>query len=180
MLTRRPVVAGSLLMLVATALLISFFFLGSLRLQHVNGLDAFRTGLLFLPVALTTAIGAHLGSRLVTTAGPRVCAAAGTALAAAGCLPLALLPPPPTPGRPSCRPSRRPPSASAPSSSPRPPPPSASSPPTKPASPPASSTPPTNSAAPSAWPSPPPSPSPPPPASPPPSPSAPPPPPPQP
>ncbi|MFF0475365.1 DHA2 family efflux MFS transporter permease subunit [Streptomyces sp. NPDC004284] len=93
MLTRRPVVAGSLLMLVATALLISFFFLGSMRLQHVNGLDAFRTGLLFLPVALTTAIGAHLGSRLVTTAGPRACAAGGMALAAAGCLPLAFLTP---------------------------------------------------------------------------------------
>ncbi|CAM5401251.1 DHA2 family efflux MFS transporter permease subunit [Streptomyces tanashiensis] len=91
MLTRRPVVAGSLLMLVATALLISFFFLGSLRLQRVHGLDAFRTGLLFLPVALTTAIGAHLGSRLVTTAGPRACATGGMALAAAGCLPLALV-----------------------------------------------------------------------------------------
>ncbi|MFE7598751.1 MFS transporter [Streptomyces sp. NPDC057494] len=92
MLTRRPVVAGSLLMLVATALLISFFFLGSLRLQRIDGLDALRTGLLFLPVALTTAIGAHLGSRLVTTAGSRACAAGGMALAAAGCLPLALLP----------------------------------------------------------------------------------------
>ncbi|MEU4275984.1 DHA2 family efflux MFS transporter permease subunit [Streptomyces tanashiensis] len=91
MLTRRPVVAGSLLMLVATALLIPFFFLGSLRLQRVHGLDAFRTGLLFLPVALTTAIGAHLGSRLVTTAGPRACATGGMALAAAGCLPLALV-----------------------------------------------------------------------------------------
>ncbi|GGT07002.1 MFS transporter [Streptomyces tanashiensis] len=91
MLTRRPVVAGSLLMLVATALLISFFFLGSLRLQRVHGLDAFRTGLLFLPVALTTATGAHLGSRLVTTAGPRACATGGMALAAAGCLPLALV-----------------------------------------------------------------------------------------
>ncbi|MEU2233043.1 DHA2 family efflux MFS transporter permease subunit [Streptomyces vietnamensis] len=91
MLTRRPVVAGSLLMLVATALLIAFFFLGSMWLQRVHGLDAFRTGLLFLPVALTTAIGAHLGSRLVTTAGPRVCAAAGMALTAAGCLPLALV-----------------------------------------------------------------------------------------
>ncbi|MGW4700727.1 MFS transporter [Streptomyces sp. NPDC004285] len=93
MLTRRPVVAGSLLMLVATALLISFFFLGSLRLQRVDGLDALRTGLLFLPVALTTAIGAHLGSRLITTAGPRACAAGGMALAAAGCLPLAFLSP---------------------------------------------------------------------------------------
>ncbi|MFB7832978.1 MFS transporter [Streptomyces sp. NPDC056056] len=88
MFTRRPVVVGSLLMLVATALLISFFFLGSLHLQHGHHLDAFRTGLLFLPVALTTAIGAHLGSRLVSTAGPRVCATGGLAVAALGCLPL--------------------------------------------------------------------------------------------
>ncbi|MGW6393729.1 MFS transporter [Streptomyces sp. NPDC055103] len=93
MLTRRPVVAGSLLMLVATALLISFFFLGSMQLQHVYGLGALRTGLLFLPIALTTAIGAHLGSRLVTTAGPRACATGGLALAALGCLPLTFLTP---------------------------------------------------------------------------------------
>ncbi|MER5307103.1 MFS transporter [Streptomyces sp. NPDC002773] len=93
MLTRRPVVAGSFLMLVATALLISFFFLGSMRLQHVHGLDALRTGLLFLPVALTTAIGAHAGSRLVTAVGPRACATGGMAVAALGCLPLALLSP---------------------------------------------------------------------------------------
>ncbi|MGW6418878.1 DHA2 family efflux MFS transporter permease subunit [Streptomyces sp. NPDC055055] len=91
MLTRRPVVAGSLLMLVATALLISFFFLGSLRLQRLDGLDPLRTGLLFLPVALATVLGAHLGSRLVTTAGPRACTTAGMALATVGCLPLALL-----------------------------------------------------------------------------------------
>ncbi|MEU2116502.1 MFS transporter [Streptomyces sp. NPDC016459] len=93
MLTRRPVVAGSFLMLVATALLISFFFLGSMRLQHVHGFDALRTGLLFLPVALTTAVGAHLGSRLVATAGPRACATGGMAVAALGCLPVALLSP---------------------------------------------------------------------------------------
>ncbi|MFF8833866.1 MFS transporter [Streptomyces sp. NPDC015130] len=93
MLRRRPVVAGSFLMLVATALLISFFFLGSLQLQHVHGLGALRTGLLFLPIALTTAIGAHLGSRLVTTRGPRACAAGGLALAALGCLPLTFLTP---------------------------------------------------------------------------------------
>ncbi|MFF3839763.1 MFS transporter [Streptomyces sp. NPDC001930] len=93
MFTRRPVVAGSLLMLVATALLISFFFLGSMHLQHVHHLDALRTGLLFLPVALTTAIGAHLGSRLVSTAGPRVCATGGLTVAALGCLPLVLVDP---------------------------------------------------------------------------------------
>ncbi|MFE5941179.1 DHA2 family efflux MFS transporter permease subunit [Streptomyces sp. NPDC056480] len=93
MFARRPVVVGSLLMLVATALLISFFFLGSMHLQHVHGLDALRTGLLFLPVALTTAIGAHLGSRLVSTAGPRVCATGGLTVAALGCLPLVLVDP---------------------------------------------------------------------------------------
>ncbi|WP_406060346.1 DHA2 family efflux MFS transporter permease subunit [Streptomyces sp. NBC_01077] len=93
MFTRRPVVAGSLLMLVATALLISFFFLGSMQLQHVHRLDALRTGLLFLPVALTTAIGAHLGSRLVSTIGPRGCATGGLTVAALGCLPLIFLDP---------------------------------------------------------------------------------------
>ncbi|MDX2562269.1 MFS transporter [Streptomyces sp. TX20-6-3] len=93
MLSRRPVVVGSLLMLVATALLISFFFLGSMHLQHVHHLDALRTGLLFLPVALTTAIGAHLGSRLVSTAGPRVCATGGLTVAALGCLPPAFADP---------------------------------------------------------------------------------------
>lgn len=93
MLTRRPVVVGSLLMLVATALLISFFFLGSMHLQHLHHLGALRTGLLFLPVALTTAIGAHLGSRLVSTAYPRVCATGGLTVAALGCLPLVLVDP---------------------------------------------------------------------------------------
>ncbi|MFD4319822.1 MFS transporter [Streptomyces sp. NPDC058548] len=93
MFTRRPVVVGSLLMLVATALLISFFFVGSMHLQHVHHLDALRTGLLFLPVALTTAIGAHLGSRLVSTAGPRVCATGGLTVAALGCLPLVFVDP---------------------------------------------------------------------------------------
>ncbi|MER7516987.1 MFS transporter [Streptomyces sp. NPDC126499] len=92
MLTRRPVVAGSLLMLVATGLLISFFFLGSALLQHVHHLSALRTGLLFLPVALATAVGAHLGSRLVGTVGPRLLATAGAAVTALALLPLTLLP----------------------------------------------------------------------------------------
>ncbi|WOX23417.1 DHA2 family efflux MFS transporter permease subunit [Streptomyces solicathayae] len=88
MFTRRPVVAGSLLMLVATALLISFFFLGSVQLQHLYGYDALRTGLVFLPVAVTTAVGAHLAARLVGSLGSRPCAAAGLTIAALGCAPL--------------------------------------------------------------------------------------------
>ncbi|WP_418957935.1 MFS transporter [Streptomyces tritici] len=91
MFARRPVVAGAVLMLVATALLISFFFLGSVQLQHLYGFDALRTGLVFLPVAVTTAAGAHLGARLVGRVGSRACAAGGLAIAALGCAPLPFL-----------------------------------------------------------------------------------------
>ncbi|MFJ3795429.1 MFS transporter [Streptomyces sp. NPDC090088] len=91
MLTRRPVVAGAFLMLVATALLISFFFLGSVYLQRLRGLSPLRTGLVFLPVAVATGIGAHLGSRLVGRIGSRTTAVAGMVVAAGGSLPPAWL-----------------------------------------------------------------------------------------
>ncbi|MCX4671547.1 DHA2 family efflux MFS transporter permease subunit [Streptomyces sp. NBC_01381] len=83
-LRRRPVVVGSYLMLVATALLISLFFLGSVFLQEVRGHSALRTGVLFLPVAVATAVGAHLGGQFVGRVGARATAAVGLALAAAG------------------------------------------------------------------------------------------------
>ncbi|MFJ8079288.1 MFS transporter [Streptomyces sp. NPDC096205] len=91
MFTRRPVVAGAFLMLTATALLISYFFVGSMYLQHARGFSALRTGLVFLPVAVATALGAHLGARLVGTLGSRPTAVAGLAVAAAGTLPLTRL-----------------------------------------------------------------------------------------
>ncbi|MEN3533889.1 MFS transporter [Microbispora sp. ZYX-F-249] len=84
MLSRRPVLAGAFLMLVASALLIGFFFLGSVYLQHARGYSALGTGLMFLPVAVATGIGAHVGSRLIGRTGSRPIAAAGLALAAAG------------------------------------------------------------------------------------------------
>ena len=84
LLTRRPIVAGAVLMLVATALLIAFFFLGSVYLQHTRGYTALATGIMFLPVAVATGIGAHLGSRLVGHTGGRPVAAAGLGLAAVG------------------------------------------------------------------------------------------------
>ncbi|WP_405617556.1 MFS transporter [Streptomyces sp. NBC_00076] len=92
MFTRRPVLAGAFLMLVATALLIGYFFLGSVYLQHLRGYSPLETGLVFLPVAVSTGIGAHLGSRLVGRIGSRTTAVAGLALAAAGTVPLAWLP----------------------------------------------------------------------------------------
>lgn len=92
MFTRRPVLAGAFLMLIATALLIAFFFLGSVYLQHIRGFSPLRSGFLFLPVAVATGIGAHLGSRLVGRIGSRPTAVAGMAVAAAGTIPLTRLP----------------------------------------------------------------------------------------
>ncbi|NGO12235.1 DHA2 family efflux MFS transporter permease subunit [Streptomyces sp. HC44] len=91
MFSRRPVLAGAFLMLMATALLIAFFFLGSVYLQHLRGFSALKTGLVFLPVAVATGIGAHLGSRFVGTIGSRTTAVAGMVIAAAGTVPLTRL-----------------------------------------------------------------------------------------
>lgn len=91
MFTRRPVLAGAFLMLMATALLIAFFFLGSVYLQHLRGFSPLKTGLFFLPVAVATGIGAHLGSRLVGHIGSRTTAVAGMVIAAAATVPLTRL-----------------------------------------------------------------------------------------
>lgn len=84
LLARRPVLAGAFLMLVASGLLIAFFFLASLYLQHGRGFTALRTGLVFLPVAVAVTGGAHLGGQLVGRLGARPVAAGGLLLTAAG------------------------------------------------------------------------------------------------
>jgi EmrB/QacA subfamily drug resistance transporter len=84
LLARRPMAAGTVLMLVATALLVGGFFIGSFWLQHGRGFTALETGLAFLPVAVATIIGAHLASRLIAHAGARAVAVAGLTAAAAG------------------------------------------------------------------------------------------------
>ncbi|HEU4544396.1 MAG TPA: MFS transporter [Jiangellaceae bacterium] len=83
-LARRRVVAGAFLMLVATGLLIASFFVGSFYLQHLRGYSALTTGLLFLPVAVGTIIGAHSASRAVGRIGPRHVAGSALAIAAIG------------------------------------------------------------------------------------------------
>ncbi|GAB2603696.1 MFS transporter [Kribbella endophytica] len=97
-LTRRPVATGTLLILVATALMIAVFFLGSFYLQHHQGYGALRTGLLFLPVAVATILGAQLAGRAIGGAGVRkvavtslLIAAAGTAIAAIWDSPVAVV-----------------------------------------------------------------------------------------
>ncbi len=83
-LTRRTVAAGTFLILVATALMIAMFFLGSFYLQHFQQYGALRTGLLFLPVAVAAIVGAQAAGRLVGTAGARPVAVAGFVVAALG------------------------------------------------------------------------------------------------
>lgn len=90
-LAKRPVAAGSFLMLVATGLLLGYIFLGSLYLQQVRGLSALATGALLLPVAVATAIGAHLAAHLIAHAGARPVAAAGLIVSGGGGLILALV-----------------------------------------------------------------------------------------
>jgi EmrB/QacA subfamily drug resistance transporter len=84
LLAARPVAAGYGVMLAASGLLISGFFLNSLLLQRVMGLSALGTGLVFLPVAVATIIGAQGGAHLLGRLGGRPVAATGFALAAAG------------------------------------------------------------------------------------------------
>lgn len=83
-LARRPVVSGTLLMLVATGLMLGLFFLTSLYVQHVLGLNALATGLLFLPIALAITAGAQLGAHLLGRVGGRGVAVTGLVLTAVG------------------------------------------------------------------------------------------------
>jgi EmrB/QacA subfamily drug resistance transporter len=83
-LTRRSVAAGTFLILVATALMIAIFFLGSFYLQHLLGYGALRTGLLFLPIAVATIIGAQVSGQVIGTAGARPVAMIGLTIAALG------------------------------------------------------------------------------------------------
>ncbi|MEV6429296.1 MFS transporter [Nocardia sp. NPDC051463] len=84
LLVRRPIAAGAVLMLVATGLLITGFFLGSFYLQQAQGNSALVTGLLFVPIALGTIVGAHNAGRLIGTFGYRPVGVVALAIAAVG------------------------------------------------------------------------------------------------
>jgi hypothetical protein len=74
------------MMLAASAVLFGSFLLSSLYLQNVLGTGALETGLAFLPMAVATAAGAHIGSNVVRRAGVRLPLAGAFALAAGGLL----------------------------------------------------------------------------------------------
>ncbi|WP_461087147.1 MFS transporter [Streptomyces deserti] len=84
LLVRRPVATGAFLIMMATALMIAVFFLGTFYFQHARGYGALRTGLLFLPVAVATMLGAHLTGRAIGRWGARGPAVAGLTAAAVG------------------------------------------------------------------------------------------------
>lgn len=84
LLARRPVAIGTFLIAMATALMITVFFLGTFYFQHALGLSPLRTGLIFLPVALATMVGANLTGRTIGTWGARRLAVLGFAIAAVG------------------------------------------------------------------------------------------------
>ena len=84
LLRQRTVVAGTFVMLVASGLMLSLFFLSSVYLQGVRGFDAVATGLTFLPAAVAITVGAHLAGQLVGRVGGRAVATAALALTALG------------------------------------------------------------------------------------------------
>jgi EmrB/QacA subfamily drug resistance transporter len=84
LLARRPVATGTFLILIATALMIAVFFLGTFYFQNARGYGALETGLLFLPVALATMLGATATGRTIGRLGARRWAVLGLLLAATG------------------------------------------------------------------------------------------------
>ncbi len=83
-MSRRPVVSGMFLMLMATGLLLGLFFLTSPLLQEVRGYSALETGLVFLPVALAITAGAQVGGHLMGRVGGRAVAAGSFVVTAIG------------------------------------------------------------------------------------------------
>jgi EmrB/QacA subfamily drug resistance transporter len=88
-LADRAVGGGFLMMLTASAVLFGSFLLTSLYMQIVLGTGPMETGLAFLPMAVATAAGAHIGSQVVRHAGVRIPLAGAFAVAAGGLLLLA-------------------------------------------------------------------------------------------
>jgi EmrB/QacA subfamily drug resistance transporter len=90
LVARRPVVSGSFVLFVGTSLMVAVFFLGTFFLQEVAGHGPLTTGLLFLPVAIATMVGAHTAGSTIQRVGGRGLAVGGLLVAAAGLLVAAL------------------------------------------------------------------------------------------
>jgi EmrB/QacA subfamily drug resistance transporter len=85
-LRERAVGGGMVMMLATSAVLFGMFLLTSLYLQNVLGTSPLETGLAFLPAAVVTGLGAHLGSHVASHRGVRGPLAVALAITAAGML----------------------------------------------------------------------------------------------
>jgi EmrB/QacA subfamily drug resistance transporter len=88
-LTDGAVGGGFVLMLVGSGVLFGAFLLSSLYMQNVLGTGPLETGLAFLPLAVATGAGAHVGSHVVSRGGVRLPMAGAFAVTAVGLLLLA-------------------------------------------------------------------------------------------
>jgi EmrB/QacA subfamily drug resistance transporter len=82
----RPLVAGTVVMLGVTGVLVGAVFLGSIFFQTVLGYSALRAGLGFLPLAGALVVGTHLAAHVSAHASARVVAGIGLAMASGGSL----------------------------------------------------------------------------------------------
>lgn len=80
----RPVATGSLLMLVATGLLVGGLFMFSFELQVGSGWSPIATGLAFLPISVAVIGGAHIAGRAVGRVGARIVGSLALLVAAIG------------------------------------------------------------------------------------------------
>jgi hypothetical protein len=88
-LADRAVAGGFAMMLAVSAVLFGTFLLSSLYMQDVLGAGPLETGLAFLPMVATLALGVHAASHVISHRGVRLPLAVGFAIAAAGMLLLA-------------------------------------------------------------------------------------------
>jgi EmrB/QacA subfamily drug resistance transporter len=80
----KTLVSGTGVMLGVTGLLVGAVFLSSVFFQTVLGYSALQAGLAFLPLAAAIIVGTRLGSHLLGHLPPRLVAAGGLLLTAAG------------------------------------------------------------------------------------------------
>lgn len=83
-LADRAVAGGFLMMLSASALLFGSFLLISMYLQDVLDTGPLGTGLSFLPIAATLAVGVHLAGQVIGRSGIRLPMVVGFTVASAG------------------------------------------------------------------------------------------------
>jgi EmrB/QacA subfamily drug resistance transporter len=88
----RSLVSGNAVFLATSAVMGGVFFLSSLYLQRVLGLNAWQAGLAFLPLVVAVAGGSGLASRLVSHAGVRAVIVLGLVIEGGGALLLAQVP----------------------------------------------------------------------------------------